>query len=270
MSKRGLPLVWASGPPRVKFWSRFSWSQLRLVSSSSSVPPVRSTLVASGLDAHSASGSVPTPQTPLSPVRSSCIPGISVFLSGDIPIIGPIKSKRSREREKKKLLILNKLGIRKQQFCWCCEITGCNILEWCALPSVDLVFLSFPWGHTPCSCACLPFSHFLALSLSLSSTPGEDREALSFPPLFTPSKDLWGGPLKQLNRLKAPLLDAHLVSDKTQLLVMCKWAWNHPVTARMSGSPPSYRVDGSYRLIYIQPESSLNLSQARLSSVKWL
>lgn len=123
MSKRGLPLGWASGPPSVKFWSRFSCSQLRLVSSSSSVPPVRSTLVASGLDAHSASGSVPTPQTPLKPVRSSCIPGISVFLSGDIPMIGPIKSQRSREREGK--------GLLTSKQCWqITVITVRNINEW--------------------------------------------------------------------------------------------------------------------------------------------
>ncbi|TNN50381.1 hypothetical protein EYF80_039416 [Liparis tanakae] len=108
MSKSGLPLGWASGPPSVKFWSRFSCSQLRLVSSSSSAPPARSTLVASGLDAHSASGSVPTSQTPRSPVRSSCIPGISVFLSGDIPMIGPIKPKRSGERGEKRVIALDK------------------------------------------------------------------------------------------------------------------------------------------------------------------
>lgn len=88
--------------------------------------------------------------------------------------------------------------------------------------------------------------------------------------LLTPAEDFRGGPLKQLNRLKAPLLDAHLVSDENQLLVMCKWAWNHPTTAGMSGRPPSYRVDGSYILICIQPGSSLNLSHARLSSLKRL
>lgn len=138
-------------------------------------------------------------------------------------------------------------------------------MEWCALPSVDLVFLRFPRGHTPCSCACLPLSHSLAFSPSLSSMPGKDRGALSpTPSLFTPAEDHQGGPLKKLNWLKAPLLDAHLVSDKNQLLVMCEWAWDHTTKARMSGRPPSYRV------IYIQPGSSLNLSNARLRSVKRL
>lgn len=207
MSKRGLPLVWASGPPRVKFWSRFSWSQLRLVSSSSSVPPVRSTLVASGLDAHSASGSVPTPQTPLSPARSSCIPGISVFLSGDIPIIGPIKSKRSGEKEKRRLLISSskdktkkgtfkkKITIKKGRFQsnLKAKFAVWNNSKWhfgrmCSSKRWPC-FLKFPWGHTPC--CCRPLLQFMALSLPLSSIPAEDQEALS-PPPPPPLDSTWG------------------------------------------------------------------------------
>lgn len=76
-----------------------------------------------------------------------------------------------------------------------------------------------------------------ALSLPLSFTPGEDAgEPLSHPFHLTPAEeDLQGGPLKKLNRLEAPLLDAHLVWDETQLLVMCKWAWSCQTDAGASG-----------------------------------
>lgn len=124
-------------------------------------------------------------------------------------------------------------------------------------------------------------AHPLVLCLSVSiALPGPltvpllhvwwGRRGSQLSSLLTLAEDLRGHPLKQLNWLKAPLFNAHPISDKTQLLVTCKWAWNHPMTAGMSGRPPSYRVDGSYRLICIQPGSSLNLSHARISSVKRL
>lgn len=53
-------------------------------------------------------------------------------------------------------------------------------------------------------------------------SPSHERRGSRLSLLSTPAEDLRGGPLERDNRRRAPLLDAHLVSDESQTLIMCK------------------------------------------------